>query len=172
MTNRQRLIAPRTTSGSPAEAGVVGVTQTTPHPPGQPLPAGGQVRDPPVGQGGGVQTMVGVAQMTPHPPGHPFPSGGHVNVPEEQGGGVQTIVTDRVGERTATAAAGAPAITRMTSRRAAVNLFSIPFILYDFIKKMWLQFDRSSGIFPNRPAHPVCWRNERISWMSGTEWTG
>jgi hypothetical protein len=38
----------------------VGMVHTTPHPPGQPFPAEGQVRVPPVGQGGGVQTIATV----------------------------------------------------------------------------------------------------------------
>ncbi len=80
-------------TGSAAEAGVVGVTQTTPHPPGHPLDAGGQVRVPPAGQGGGVQTMVGVMQTIPHPPRHPLPVGGQVSVsPAGQGGGVHMTV--------------------------------------------------------------------------------
>jgi hypothetical protein len=45
-----------TTTGSPAEAGVAGVSQVIPHPPGHPFPAGGQENVPPVGHGGGVQT--------------------------------------------------------------------------------------------------------------------
>jgi hypothetical protein len=93
ITRRQRAIPPMITTGSPADFCVVGGTQTTPHPPGQPFPAGGQVRVPPAGQGGGVQTMVGVVQTIPHPPGQPFPAGGQESVPPVgQGGGVHTTV--------------------------------------------------------------------------------
>jgi hypothetical protein len=93
ITRMQRAIPPMMISGSPAEAGVVGVVQTTPHPPGQPSAAGGQVRLPPAGQGGGVHTMAGVVQTIPHPPGQPLPAGGQESVPPAgQGGGVHTTV--------------------------------------------------------------------------------
>jgi hypothetical protein len=133
ITNMQRKIAPMMTSGSPAEAGVVGVTQTTPHPPGHPLPAGGQVYVPPVGQGGGVQTMVGVTHTTPHPPGQPFPSGGQErDPPGEQGGGVQTTVTEGAGvETTATADTGTQRTKRRMRARFRRILFSILFIVPD-----------------------------------------
>jgi hypothetical protein len=130
ITTRERAIPAITTSGSPADGGVVGVTHTYPHPPGHPLPSGGQVRVPPVGQGGGVQITVGVTQTTPHPPGHPFPSGGQAYVPEEQDGGVQTIVNDGDGVGTP-AAAGIIPTTRTTSRRTAVNRLSIGIISCD-----------------------------------------
>jgi hypothetical protein len=58
ITNRQRAIPPMIVTGSPADCGVVGVTQTTPHPPGHPFPAGGQENVPPAGHTGGVQTTV------------------------------------------------------------------------------------------------------------------
>jgi hypothetical protein len=93
ITRRQRAIPPMITTGSLADAGVVGVTQTTPHPPGHPFAAGGQVRVPPAGQGGGVHMMVGVVQTIPHPPGQLLPAGGQESVPPAgQGGGVQTTV--------------------------------------------------------------------------------
>jgi len=57
ITRRQRAIPPMMITGSAAEAGV---TQTTPHPPGHPFPAGGQENVPPVGHDGGVQTTVTV----------------------------------------------------------------------------------------------------------------
>jgi hypothetical protein len=80
-------------TGSPAETGVVGVTQTTPHPPGHPFAAEGQVRVPLAGHGGGVHTMVGVVQTIPHPPGQPLPAGGQESVPPVgQGGGVHTTI--------------------------------------------------------------------------------
>ena len=93
ITRRQRANPPMITKGSLADAGVVGVTQTTPHPPGHPSAAGGQVRVPPAGQGGGVQTIVGVVQTIPHPPGQPSAAGGQESVPPVgQGGGVHTTV--------------------------------------------------------------------------------
>jgi len=94
ITSRQRVIPPMMTSGSPAEAFVVGVMQTTPHPPVQPFSIAGQVNIPPGGQGGGVQTIAGVMQVIPHPPGQPLPDGGQLRVPHKgQGGGVHTTVS-------------------------------------------------------------------------------
>lgn len=128
ITSRQRAIPPMMSSGSVAETGVVGVAQTTPHPPGHPLPDGGQARLPPAGQGGGVQTMAGVSQITPHPPGHPLPDGGQARLPPAgQGGGVQITDTDGTGEASGMTAGTGDIRTRRRRKTIPVYRSRIPF---------------------------------------------
>jgi hypothetical protein len=140
-------------TGSPADFGVVGMTQTIPHPPGQPFSAGGQVSIPPVGHRGGVQTTVGILHTTPHPPEQPFPAGGQVKVPSEgHGGGVQTTAGVETFETvgagdvgTAMAATGIPATKRRRRKMAQGNLLSIPFIVRNFIKGIGLHTGSTCG---------------------------
>jgi hypothetical protein len=140
ITNRQRAIPPMIIAGSPADCGVVGVTQTTPHPPGQPFPVRGQENVPPVGHGGGVHTKVGVVQTIPHPPGQPFPARGQENVPPAgHTGGVQTTETAGAGDGASrTAETGTFTINRRIRKRTGKNLLSIRAIVRDFIKKIGL----------------------------------
>jgi hypothetical protein len=126
---------------------MVGVVQTIPHPPGQPLPAGGQVSVPLAGQGGGVHTTVGVVQAIPHPPGQPFPAGGQEYVPPEgHTGGVQTTETVGAGDEAAITAEAGTFTMKKRIKRTSEYLLSIQAIVRDFIKEIWLLVSGISGL--------------------------
>lgn len=142
-----------TVTGSPADCGVVGVTQTTLHPPGQPFPAMGQDNVPPVGHGGGVHAIVGVVHTNPHPPGHPFPAGGQENVPPVgHTGGVQTTETAGAGDGAAIPAeTGTFTINRRIRKRTGKYLLSIQAIVRDFIKRNGVTGVRNTRAFLSAP---------------------